>query len=904
MSPWIPVASSATAVSATGPPLPRVVAWFARPPEDVVGDLGVDPTRGLDPADVPARRRRHGANVLREAKRESAWRILVRQFESLLVLLLVAAAGISFAFGQWHEGVAVAVVIAINAAIGFATELRAVRSMEALRRLGTATTRVRRGGRLHELPAAELVVGDVVAIEAGDLVSADLRLLTASKLQVNEAALTGESAPVGKRVAAVAADTPLPERTSMLFKGTPVTRGSAEAVVVGVGMDTELGRIAALADEAAAEERTPLERQLDRLGGRLVWVTLGVAALVTASGVASGRSLWLMVQTGIALAVATVPEGLPIVATVALARGMLRMARRKALVRRLSAVETLGATTVVCSDKTGTLTENRMTVTTLALPDGTVAVAPGATAGARFTLDGAACDPSTHAGLRTALEIGALCNNAELPETGDPMEVALLAVASAAGIERRALLAERPEVREEAFDAETRMMATWHREGDAVLVAVKGAPERVLAACTAVRGASGERPLPADECAQWLAHNEALAADGLRVLALATRRADSERVAPYEDLVFIGLVGFLDPPRHDVRQAIADCRGAGMRVVMVTGDQPATARKVGVELGLIDDEQAEVVAGSELSGELSEPDRRRLARAVIFARVSPKQKLDLIRLHQQAGEIVAMTGDGVNDAPALRKADIGVAMGLRGTQVAREAADIVLRDDAFATIVAAVRHGRVIFGNIRTFVFYLLSCNVSEVMVVGIASLANVPLPLRPLQILFLNLVTDVFPALALGMGEGDPRVMQAPPRDPREPILTRGHWLAIAGYGAVITVAVLGALLLALHWLGLPEGQAVTVSFLTLALAQLWHVFSMRARGSSLLRNEVTRNVWVWGALVLCTVILAAAVQVPALARVLDIHALDRSAWLLVAVMSLLPWMVGQVATSLPPRR
>ncbi|HEX6317484.1 MAG TPA: cation-transporting P-type ATPase [Burkholderiales bacterium] len=822
-------------------------APWALPAEEVLRAQRVDAARGLEAREVLERRGRHGRNRLRAARRRSGWSILARQFASLIVVLLGAAAAVAFAMRDWVEGVAILAVIAINAAIGFFTELRAVRSMEALHRLGQASARVRREGAVREVPAAELVPGDIVLVEAGDVVTADLRLVKGSKLQANESALTGESAPVEKRERAAAHDTPLAERTPMLYKGTALTRGAGEAVVVGTGLDTELGRITSLVEETEAAA-TPLERRLDRLAHRLVWVTLVLAAAVAAAGLATGRELGLTIQTAIALAVATIPEGLPVVATIALARGMWRMARRNALINRLSAVETLGATGVICTDKTGTLTENRMTVHGFELAE-----------------------------QRTeeeALEVGALCNNAE-GETGDPMEVALLAAAQKAGIGRRALEERLPRVNEVAFDPETRMMATFHRGDGGLRIAIKGAPEAVINACT----------LDDPEKKEWLRRNEALAAEGLRVLGLARAEAADESVDPYDGPQLVGLVALRDPPREDVREAIARCRAAGIRVVMVTGDQAVTARAIAEAVGLGKD--LEVLSGSALRpfGELSEAERQKLLRAGVFARVSPRQKLDLIDLHQRSGEVVAMTGDGVNDAPALKKADIGIAMGKRGTQVAREAAAMVLRDDAFASIVAAVEQGRIIFDNIRRFVLYLLSCNVSEVMVVGLASLVSAPLPILPLQILFLNLVTDVFPALALGVGKGDPRVMRRAPRPAAESILERRHWIAIAAYGALITAATLGAFAVALLGLRLDERAAVTVSFLTLALAQLWHVFNMGA----------LRNPWVWSALALCVALLAAALYLPALADVLHLSPPDAGAWLVIAGFSVLPLAAGQ---------
>ncbi|NIM50493.1 MAG: HAD-IC family P-type ATPase [Armatimonadetes bacterium] len=878
----------------------------------VLEDIGVSPETGLTANEVRRRRRRHGVNALPEARRMSVWAVLLNQFRSLVVLLLVAAALVAFAFGEWVDGIAIAAVVVINAAIGFATEIRAARSMEALRRLGRQSATVRRNGAVRVVPAWALVPGDIAILEAGDVIAADLRLVEASNLQLDESTLTGESVPVTKQVEDIAEGTPLAERSNMAFKGTAITQGTGEAVVVAVGVNTELGRVATLAEETH-EQATPLERRLDQLGQRLVWVTLVIAALVLTAGLLRGRDLLLIIETAIALAVATIPEGLPIVATAALARGMLRMARRNALINRLSAVETLGATNIICTDKTGTLTENRMSVSLFALPDGDVEVTGAALARqGKFHRDGRAVNVEDEPLLRSALEIGVLCNGASLDldaekdedrAVGDPMEVALLVAGEKAGLRRPNVVEEMSEAKEHAFDPDLKMMATAHESEGGYRVAVKGAPEAVLEVCSNAAGSQGDNDFDRE---RWLGRNKDLAEDGLRVLALAEKTVQSPEDEPYRDLLFVGLVGLRDPAREEVRRPIGAAQSAGIRIVMVTGDQAATARNVAHSLGLRDEGDADVIMGDEIRPveELSEEERRRFTEARIFARVSPEQKLHLVDLYQSNHAIVAMTGDGVNDAPALKKADIGIAMGRRGTQVAREASDMVLLDDAFATIVHAVEQGRVIFRNLRRFVFYLLSCNVAEVMIVGLASIVNAPLPILPLQILFLNLVTDVFPALALGMGKGEPAIMDHPPRDPREPILTSRHWKGVGGYGAGIAAAVLGALALSLLWLHIDTPRAVTVSFLTLAFAQLWHVFNMRDAASGILRNDVVSNTYVWGALSLCLVLLLGALYIPFLAHVLKVVPPDAAGWSVILGMSALPLIGGQVGKLVLARR
>jgi Ca2+-transporting ATPase len=876
---------------------------------DILAALDSDPQQGLATQEAGRRTRQYGPNTLREVKPRSPWEIFINQFKNLIVYFLVAAALLSFVLGDHVEGLAIVAVILINAAIGFITELKGVRSIEALRKLGIVNSRVRRNGAVSEIPAQDLVPGDIIILEGGDIITADLRILSASKLQADESPLTGESLPVTKSAAILPDEVLLAERANMLFKGTAVTRGSGEAMVAGTGMATELGTISSLVHETV-DETTPLEKRLNQLGHWLIWVSLGIAALVGITGIAAGRDIFLMIETGIALAVASIPEGLPIVATIAMARGVWRMARRNALVKDLAAVETLGATTVICTDKTGTLTENRLAAAALALSNVYVKINmnAGDDASVFISEDGMGLMPAALPPLLHALEVSVLCNNAELPVTeeggtlrvvGDPLEIALLSLGARFALTRKGLNEKYPEEREDAFDSETMMMATYHRLEKGYWVAAKGAPETIIAGCSTILTPDGKQELSEADRTNWLDKNDEMAAAGLRVLALAEKEEDRLDAPAYKDLVFLGLIGLIDPPREDVRQVLQECREAGIRVIMATGDQPVTAQAIGYAVGLVDDAMAPVVHGSDLkAAELLTPaEKEKLLAANLFARVSPKQKLDIIALHKDNGAIVAMTGDGVNDAPALKKADIGIAMGLRGTQVAREASDMILKDDAFASIVHAVEQGRIIFKNIKSFVVYLLSCNLSEIMTVGLAAFANAPLPLLPLQILFLNLVTDVFPALALAASEASPSIMKEPPRKKADPIMNTGRWYSVAIYGFIITVAVLGAMAIALYYLGMDEKSAVTVSFLTLAFAQLWHVFNMRDKNSRFFNNAIIRNPFIWGALALCSLLLAATVYVPLLAEVLGVANPGIHGWMLILIMSLLPMVVGQIA-------
>jgi Ca2+-transporting ATPase len=620
-------------------------------------------------------------------------------------------------------------------------------------------------------------------------------------------------------------------------------------------------------------------------------------------GIIAGKELFLMIETSVALFVAAVPEGLPIVATLALARGMQRMAKRNALVRRLQAVQTLGSTNVIFTDKTGTLTENRMTVTEYLFDGFEVEVTGQALdRDGEFLIEEEAVGPRDETVLTRALRVGGLCNNASVDEqnngVGDPMEVALLVASRKAGMDEELRGTTWEEMREVAFDPEVKMMATFHKDKAPFYEAVKGAPAAVLEKASAVRLRDGStREITEEDRRMWRAKNEELAGNGLRVLALAEREVDDFNIEPYHELVFLGLVGLSDPPRSDIKRAVETCRNAGIRVVMITGDQQPTAAAVGKEVGIAD-------AGSPLfHGErlkavdaLTEEEKQELLEGAIFYRVSPEQKLNLISLHQDAGSIVAMTGDGVNDAPALKKADIGVAMGKRGEPVAEDASDMILQNDRFATIPVAIEGGRIIFDNIRKFVLYMISGNVGEILIVMLATLVGAPLPLLPLQILYINAVNDIFPALALGVGKGSATVMKRPPRDPSEPILTRRNWIVIGLYGLLIGVSVLAGFTLALTRFGWSVERAVTCTFLSIAFARLWHVFNMREHASGFFRNEVTRNPFVWGALLLCIVLLLAAVYISPIATVLKVVDPGVEGWALILAVSLVPVVVGQI--------
>jgi len=870
--------------------------FHARPAGDVLSELGSDGARGLGREEAARRLAEHGPNTLAAGAQRTVWTMLGEQLRDVMLWVLLAAVGISLLAGEVTDAVVIIAIIVLNTGLGVAQEHKAERSLEALREMAAPRAHVLREGQPVDLPAAELVPGDLVLLEAGNAVPADLRLVQDADLRLNEAALTGESADVAKAAHVVLpADTPTADRRNMAFAGTTISRGRGAGVVVATGDRTEVGRIAVLLGEMR-EGKTPLQARLEGLGRALAVGVLGVCAVVFLAGWARGFPVLGLFLTSVSLAVAAIPEGLPAVVTIVLALGTAAMVRRNVVTRRLRAVETLGSTTVICSDKTGTLTEGQMTVRRWWSLAG-----EGTVTGAGYAPEGAVQPAAAPAGvIRRLAEIAALCNDARLEAAedgwrpvGDPMEGALLAFAMKAGVDPAAAALEWPRRAEIAFDPERRRMTTVHASAAGALVLVKGAPDSLLPLCTAALAAEGPRPLATADREAVEAALERFAGGALRVLAFAYRDAPAlpppgAEGALETDLVLVGLVGLMDPPRPEALEAVRRSRAAGVRAVMITGDHAATAGAIARELEIAPPgEGVSVLTGAEVAA-MSEGDLRQRGPAVhVYARVSPADKLRIVTAYQAAGHIVAMTGDGVNDGPALKQADVGVAMGRSGTDVARGAADLVLLDDNFASIVAAVEEGRRIFDNIRKFVFYLLSCNVSEVLTLLLAVLVGVPQPLLPVQLLWLNLVTDGLPALALGLEPAEADAMRRPPRDPREGILTRSTLRGILVYGAFMTFATLAAYAHGLYWfclapLGYTGGDALavavspgfwqsaearsieeglivarTLAFGTLAFSQLAHAFNSRSARRSLFALGLRSN-----APLLVAVALSAAAQ------------------------------------------
>jgi P-type Ca2+ transporter type 2C len=922
-------------VTATAPPQAPTAA-YRRPASAVVDALDTSAERGLTQAEARGRLDRYGPNELTAERPIPAWKKFVAQLRDVLVVLLLIATAISA--GLWlyerdsalpYEAMAIFAVVLLNAAMGYVQQSRAEQAMAALRQMSAANAHVVRDGERQTVPATEVVPGDIILLEEGDTIPADARLIEAIALQTAEAALTGESVPVSKDTRLVDDEAGLGDRHNMVFSGTAATYGHGRAVVVATGMQTEMGRIAGMLREAPTET-TPLQRELARVGRMLAIIVVAIAivmitTILLVADVRGFAALFDVLLLGIALAVAAVPEGLPAVVTAVLSLGVQRMAKRNAIVRHLAAVETLGSATVIASDKTGTLTKNEMTVKAVVTASGRVQFDGTGyePRGAVHRDGGGAIDGALRLELVRALSAADRANNAVLQEhggrwtvQGDPTEGALIVAARKAGLEDEALDARFGRVAEVPFSSERKLMSTIHTDmqrHERLLALTKGAPDVLLARCSTELVGEATRPLTAQRRAEIARINEELAGEALRTLGVGSRSVPKDGRAREElderiehDLVFLGLIGMIDPPREEAKAAVARAKGAGIRPIMITGDHPKTAAVIAAELGIATDARA--VAGPELERMSDETLDRTVGEVSVYARVNPEHKLRIVTALQRRGETVAMTGDGVNDAPALKTADIGVAMGIAGTDVSKEAADMVLADDNFASIVAAVEVGRAIFANIRKFLRYLLSSNLGEVITMFLGVLladtiglkaqegSSIVLPLLAVHILWINLVSDGAPALALGVDPVDAGVMRVPPRARGEGAITRHMWVGIL-FGGAVTAA---GTLLVLDWSlpgGLIEGSgdmryAQTMAFTTLLFFSLFTVFNARSDEQSAFIGMFS-SVWLWAAIALSLVLQVAVVYVPFLQRAFSTVSLSGADWLrCAAVGSSVLWL------------
>jgi Ca2+-transporting ATPase len=864
--------------------------WHTLPVDIVLSQLSSGP-HGLPAAEVDHRLALHGPNELETVGGVSPWAVLLGQFKNVLIIILLIATVVSAFVGHGVEAIAIAVIVLFAVVLGFVQEYRAERAIEALRQMAAPTVTAIRDGEQIEIPARELVPGDLILLHAGDKVAADARLIESVNLQSDEAALTGESVPVEKSTEPLGdEDLTLGDRSNMVFAGTIATYGRGRAVVVGTGMNTEFGRIAQMLQSVETGE-TPLQQNLDKVGRVLAVAAVVVVAAIVAMGVVRGQPLLEMFIFGIALAVAVVPEALPAVVTISLAIGVQRMARRNALVRRLPAVETLGSTSVICSDKTGTLTKDEMTARKLYTSERTLAISgSGYDPKGKLSLGGSPVELSP---LETELlRAAALVSDTHLvrDETnggwhihGDPTEGAMIVAAAKAGLHKDSLDRQFPRIGEIPFTSESKRMTTLHSTAGGQTAYAKGAPETILDSCSRQLTEQGEIPLRDADRNAVLKVVHRMAGEALRVLAVA-RKADATLHDAEHEMTFLGLLGMIDPPRPEAKAAVERCEHAGIRVVMITGDHPLTAQAVARELGLLKSGRA--MSGAEIEDMSDEELERDVETIEVYSRVSPAHKLRVVTALQERGHIAAMTGDGVNDAPALKKADIGIAMGITGTDVSKEAAALTLLDDNFASIVAAVEEGRGIFENIKKYLMFLLSSNIGEIGLMGGAAIAGLPLPLTAVQILYVNLATDGLPALALAVDPPEDGLMQRPPRDARTGIFTRPVVMLMMIGGVWSTFVNLGLFAWALQS-GRSTPQAMTMTFVSLVLIQFFKAYNFRSDRQSVLHRPFA-NKWLNLAIVWELGLLLFVVLFPPLHEPFGTYALSHSDWLIAVCTSL----------------
>ena len=884
--------------------VPPHETWHTLSPDRVLDLLSTHADHGLSEEVAAERLKEYGENRLQVSKRVSPWRLFFAQFQNLLVIILLIATALSGFLGEKVEAITIAAIVLLAVVLGFVQEYRAENAMEALKKMAAPTAKAIRSGEEGEIPAIDLVPGDIILLAAGDRIPADARLIHEANLRTEEAALTGESLPTEKDIEAIAdANAPVGDRRNMVYGGTSVSHGRGKAVVIATAMQTEFGKIAAMLQNVESEE-TPLQQNLDRVGKALAHLAFGVVMVISAIGWYRGDTLIDIFLFGIALAVAVVPEALPAVVTISLAIGVQRMVRRHALIRKLPAVETLGCTSVICTDKTGTLTKDEMTIRKIWVVQKLYDISgAGYAPVGSFSEDGKEVQP--HDGLLELLRAGVLSSDARLIQeedsfdiAGDPTEGALVVAAAKAGLFRGDLEKQAPRIGEIPFTSETKRMVTLHKTESGPIAYAKGAPEMLLPLCNRIWGEVGEESLSDSQRKDILTAATAMASQALRVLAIA-RKGDTDLAGASTVMKFIGLVGMIDPPRSEVRSAIRECHDAGIRVIMITGDHPVTAEAIAKELGILTNEK--VATGLELEKMSDEELDQSLPHIAVFARVSPGDKLRLVTALQAQGHIVAMTGDGVNDAPALKKADIGVAMGITGTDVTKEAAAMTLTDDNFASIVAAVEEGRGIFGNIKKYLMYLLSSNIGEIIVMTFATMLGWPLPLSAVQLLYLNLATDGFPALALAVDPPEPDLMLQRPRNPRTGIFTR-RMITLMLTGSVwLAILILGIFQWALHS-GRSITESMTMAFVLLVVAEFVKAYNFRSDHISALKGTF-RNRWLNGAILWELALLLAIVYVPFLQIAFGTFALSLRDWgIIVALaLSIIPvlesakWMIRQ---------
>lgn len=893
----------------------EVKKWYTVHHEEVTKILDTHIEKGLSTQEATKRLEKYGYNELVEKKVPSIFEMLLSQFKDFLVLILIAASIISIFLGEITDSVVIILIVVLNAILGVLQEYKAGKAMEALKKMAAPEAKVIRDGIVKTIPAKELVPGDIVLLEAGNFVPADLRLIESLNLKIDEAALTGESVPVEKNANIVFnEEIPLGDRKNTAFMGTIVTYGRGKGVVVSTGMHTEIGMIAKML-ESYEEEETPLQKKLQELGRVLGIVSLTICGVVFLLGIFREVNFLEMFMTSVSLAVAAIPEGLPAIVTIVLALGMQRMVKRNALIKKLHAVETLGSTTVICSDKTGTLTQNQMTAVKAFANSKLYTISgEGYKPIGDFTYNKQKIiDPLADADLSLLLKIGALCNDSSLEESGlehecektyrivgDPTEGALVVAAAKANLDKKELEKIMPRIGEIPFDSDRKRMTTFHITPEGTIAFVKGAPDIILNLSTQIYRDGNVYPMSLKDREEILKVNEELASNALRVLAFAYRPFDNMPIdVSYENiennLVFVGLIGMIDPPRPESIEAIKICKKAGIKPVMITGDYKNTAVAIAKELGLIED-KSKVLTGAELDN-LSDEELASLSKDVsVYARVSPIHKLKIVEAIKKNNHIVAMTGDGVNDAPALKKADIGIAMGITGTDVAKETADMILTDDNFASIVAAVEEGRTIYSNIRKFIFFLLSCNIAEILIIFLAMLLGLPIPLKPIQLLWLNLLTDAFPALALGMEQKEKYIMEIPPRKPEEPILDRKMKIQIAVQSTFMTIAILGAFYYALS-ANFPLEKARTYAFVTLIFGELLRAYTSRSETESIFKIGFFSNSYMLLGTSISFILLLVVLYIPFFSNVFDTVSLSINDWLFIIAFGLTPFAAAEIS-------